>query len=95
MSARAYLRAARSLHKAGNEGARDKAVDLAIAQAKLSTNKAKVLTHFRDLVRRLRQGGNNDVADAIQSKIMEGMERKALGRTTAEGRDRRGGGRRR
>ena len=95
LAARAYLRAARSLHHAGNDEGRGKAIQMAVEQAKASPNKKAVVTHFRDLVRRLRQGGNEELADSVQSQIMEGMDRTKLGRKGSEGQPRVGGGRRR
>jgi hypothetical protein len=94
LSARAYLRAARSLHLAGKEGARDQALGLAIEQAKATGDKKKVMSHFRDLVRRVRSNGNAELADHLQAEIMKGLGKSNLGRTNAEGQPRTGGGRR-
>lgn len=95
LAARAYLRAARSLHNAGNDAGRDKALGMAVEQAKATGNKKAVMTHFRDLVRRIRSKGNDELADHIQGVIQEGLGRQKLGRQNAEGRPRSGGGRRR
>jgi len=94
LSARAYLRAARSLHHAGKESARDQALGLAIEQAKATGDKKKVVSHFRDLVRRIRSKGNDELADHLQGEIMKGLGKSNMGRTNAEGKPRSGGGRR-
>ena len=94
LAARAYLRAARSLHRAGNAGARDEALGLAIEQAKSTGNKKAVLTHFRDLVRRVRSSGDDELADHLQGVIQEGLGKTKLGRKNGEGAPRAGGGRR-
>ncbi len=94
LAARAYLRAARSLHHTGNADARDKALAMAVEQAKATGNKQAVMTHFRDLVRRVRAKGDTELADHLQSVIMEGLGKSTLGRTNGEGKPRTGGGRR-
>jgi len=95
LAARAYMRAARSLHNAGNEAGRDKALGLAIEQAKATGNKKVVLTHFRDLVRRVRANGNDELADHLTSVIQQGLGVSKLGRKNGQGKPRTGGGSRR
>lgn len=80
MASRAYLRAARALHRAGREDAADKAFDAALAQAQQAPNKKEAMVHFRDLVQRMRKNGNDEGADRLTARIKEAMGREKLGR---------------